>query len=137
SRYVLCVGELESRKGIDTLLGAAGLLPERMKTDLVVAIAGRLSERPDLHGQPIPAPPPGVRMEVLGHVSDAHLRSLYAGAAAFIFPSRYEGFGLPVLEAMACGAPVIASDAASIPEAGGDAAAYFPVGNASALASVM
>ena len=76
-------------------------------------------------------------MEVLGHVSDAHLRSLYAGAAAFIFPSRYEGFGLPVLEAMACGAPVIASDAASIPEAGGDAAAYFPVGNASALASVM
>jgi alpha-1,3-rhamnosyl/mannosyltransferase len=78
-----------------------------------------------------------VRLELLGHVSDERLRSLYAGAAAFVFPSRYEGVGLPVLEAMACGAPVIASDAASIPEAGGDAAAYFPVGDSAALAAAM
>ena len=137
SRYVLFVGELESRKGIDTLLEAAGRLPESLRTDMVVAIAGHLSERPDLHGHPVPPPPPGVRLEILGHVSDARLRSLYAGAAAFIFPSRYEGFGLPVLEAMACGAPVIASDAASIPEAGGEAALYFPVGDARALSAVM
>jgi glycosyltransferase involved in cell wall biosynthesis len=133
SRYVLFVGELESRKGIDTLLDAAAMLPERLRVDTVVAIAGRLSERPDLHGRPVPPPPPTVRVELLGHVSDERLRSLYAGAAAFIFPSRYEGFGLPVLEAMACGTPVIASDAASIPEAGGDAALYFPVGDAPAL----
>jgi glycosyltransferase involved in cell wall biosynthesis len=137
SRYVLFVGELESRKGIDTLLEAAALLPDDIRNDTVVAIAGRLSERPDLHGRPVPPPPPGVRIELLGHVSDERLRSLYAGAAAFVFPSRYEGFGLPVLEAMACGAPVIASDAASIPEAGGDAAAYFPVGNAAELSAMM
>lgn len=137
SRYVLFVGELESRKGIDTLLEAVSRLPEAMRDDLVVAIAGRLSERPDLHGQPVPPHPDGVRIELLGHVSDERLRSLYTGAAAFIFPSRYEGFGLPVLEAMACGTPVIASDAASIPEAGGDAAAYFPVGDAAALAHTM
>jgi len=137
SRYVLFVGELESRKGIDTLLEAAGQLPEPLRSDTVIAIAGHLSERPDLHGHPIPQPPPGVRLEILGHVSDARLRSLYTGAAAFIFPSRYEGFGLPVLEAMACGAPVIASDAASIPEAGGEAALYFPVGDARALAAVI
>lgn len=137
SRYVLFVGELESRKGIDTLLEAAGRLPEPLRSDTVIAIAGHLSERPDLHGHPIPQPPPGVRLEILGHVSDARLRSLYAGAAAFVFPSRYEGFGLPVLEAMACGAPVIASDAASIPEAGGEAALYFPVGDAPALAAAI
>jgi len=137
SRYILFVGELESRKGIDTLLDAASRLPETLRSSTVVAIAGHLSERPDLHGQPVPPPPPGVRVELLGHVSDARLRSLYAGAAAFVFPSRYEGFGLPVLEAMACGAPVIASDAASIPEAGGDAAMYFPVGDAGALAVAM
>jgi glycosyltransferase involved in cell wall biosynthesis len=137
SRYVLFVGELESRKGIDTLLAAAAMLPEALRVDLVVAIAGRLSERPDLHGEPIPPHPDGLRIELLGHVSDERLRSLYAGAAAFIFPSRYEGFGLPVLEAMACGAPVIASDAASIPEAGGEAALYFPVGDAAALAQAM
>lgn len=137
SRYVFFVGELESRKGIDTLLEATSLLPQSLRENTVVAIAGRLSERPELHGVPIPTPPTGVRIELLGHVSDERLHSLYAGAAAFIFPSRYEGFGLPVLEAMACGAPVIASDAASIPEAGGDAALYYPVGNAAALADQM
>jgi len=137
ARYALFVGELESRKGLDTLMEATGMLPDELRRDTVVAIAGRISERPDLHGPPIPLAPPGVRVELLGHVSDERLHSLYAGAAAFIFPSRYEGFGLPVLEAMACGAPVIASDAASIPEAGGDAAYYFPVGRPEALAAAM
>ena len=61
------------------------------------------------------------------------MASLYAGAGAFVFPSRYEGFGLPVLEAMRYGAPVVASDAAAIPEAAGDAALYFPSGDAAAL----
>ncbi len=136
-RYVLFVGEVESRKGIDTLFEAAGRLPPALRDSTLIAIAGKLSQRPDLHGKPIPQPPPGVRFETLGHVSDERLLSLYAGAAAFVFPSRYEGFGLPVLEAMACGAPVIASDAASIPEAGGDAALYVPVGDAAALAAAM
>jgi glycosyltransferase involved in cell wall biosynthesis len=137
SRYVLFVGELESRKGIDTLLEAFGMLPDAIVRDTVVAIAGRLSGRPDLHGRPVPPAPPNVRLELLGHVSDERLLALYSGAAAFIFPSRYEGFGLPVLEAMGCGAPVIASDAASIPEAGGDAALYFPAGDAAALAAAI
>jgi glycosyltransferase involved in cell wall biosynthesis len=74
-----------------------------------------------------------VRLE--GEVSDARLAALYRGAAAFVFPSLYEGFGLPVLEAMAYGTPVIASDAASVPEAGGNAALYFPAADAHALAA--
>jgi glycosyltransferase involved in cell wall biosynthesis len=137
ARYVLFVGEIESRKGIDTLFEAAGRLPDALQRETVIAIAGRVSARPDLHGRPFPPPPKSVRVELLGHVSDERLLSLYAGAAAFVFPSRYEGFGLPVLEAMACGAPVVASDAASIPEAGGEAALYFPVGDAEALAAAM
>lgn len=137
ARYVLFVGVLEKRKGIDTLFAAARLLPERLRRETVLALTGRMSGRPDLHGTPLADAPSDVRVELLGHVSDERLRSLYAGAAAFVFPSRYEGFGLPVLEAMAVGAPVIASDAASIPEAGGDAALYFPVDDPAALARAM
>ena len=61
----------------------------------------------------------------LGYVTDAQLRALYSQAVGFIFPSIYEGFGLPPLEAMACGCPVICSNKASLPEVCGDAALYF------------
>jgi glycosyltransferase involved in cell wall biosynthesis len=61
----------------------------------------------------------------LGHVSDDDLQRLYAGAAGFVFASRYEGFGLPPLEAMACGVPTLVSDRASLPEVTGNAAWTF------------
>src|SRR5206468_2157664 len=60
-----------------------------------------------------------------GEVSDAELQSLYAGASALCMPSRYEGFGLPLLEAMALGCPVLCSTAGSLPEVAGDAALFF------------
>lgn len=65
------------------------------------------------------------RVRFTGGLSDADLTRLYQTCELFIFPSRYEGFGLPVLEAMACGAPVLCSSATSLPEVGGDAVAYF------------
>jgi alpha-1,3-rhamnosyl/mannosyltransferase len=60
-------------------------------------------------------------VRVLGYVPDEHLPAMYSGATAFVYPSLYEGFGLPPLEAMACGTPVIASNRASLPEVVGDA----------------
>ena len=69
-----------------------------------------------------------------GFVSDDDLWTLYRQAELFVFPSRYEGFGLPVIEAMRAGAPVVCTDAASLPEVGGDAAAYVAADDADALA---
>lgn len=129
-RYVLFVGEVEPRKDVGTLLDAVSRLPGslRRKTALVIAGRSRALRFPG---------PASLRIERTGEVSDRRLASLYAGAAAFVFPSRYEGFGLPVLEAMRYGAPVIASSAAAIPEAGGDAAMYFAPGDAGALARAL
>ena len=126
-RYVLFVGEAEARKDLPTLVRAMGGLPERLRSTTGLVVAGRRAASMTI--------PPGLRIDFAGEVDDARLASLYAGAAAFAFPSVYEGFGLPVLEAMALGVPVVASDAASVPEAGGDAALYFPAGDAAALGS--
>jgi glycosyltransferase involved in cell wall biosynthesis len=127
-RYVLFVGEAEERKDVATLMRAMALLPETLRRSTALVIAGRRG---------IENVETKVRIEVTGEVSDERLASLYAGAAAFAFPSRYEGFGLPVLEAMLYGAPVVASDAGSIPETGGDAALYFRAGDSQALASAL
>lgn len=127
-RYVLFVGELEERKGLETMLAAVASLDQEVQSDCAIVIAG------NPRGARLPETAGLARVVALGHVSDERLSALYAGAAAFVYPSRYEGFGLPVLEAMAHGAPVIASDAAGIPEAGGSAALYFPPGDAARLA---
>ena len=111
--YFLYVGTLEPRKNIPLLLGAWREVRRRHPVDLV--IAGRT--RADF---PPLSPEPGLRL--LGEVPDSALPPLYSGALAFVYPSAYEGFGLPVLEAMQCGACVIASRA--VAEAGGDAAVY-------------
>jgi hypothetical protein len=73
----------------------------------------------------------------LGYVAEQELVSLYAGAELFVYPSRFEGFGLPVVEAMACGTPVVASDVPALREVGGDAALFVPPGQPAALAAAM
>jgi len=145
ARYVLFVGEAEERKDVQTLQRALSQLPEALRTTTGLVMVGkpgtgqrrvgRLSDDGKLVLRF--EPHAGVGTIVTGEISDRLLRALYAGAVAFAFPSHYEGFGLPVLEAMAHGVPVIASDAASVPEAGGDAALYFPVGDSQALAAAL
>jgi len=111
--YFLFVGTLEPRKNIERLIDAWHEVRRAHPIDLV--LVGR--RREDFA---LPDPETGLR--VAGELPDAALPALYSGALAFVYPSAYEGFGLPVLEAMQCGACVIASRA--VAEAGGDAAVY-------------
>ena len=125
--YVLYVGTAERRKGFDTLLAAMTRVA-RSRPDLALVVTTRLA------GWHLPA---GVRIVELGFVNDELLAALYRECTLLAFPSRYEGFGLPVLEAMSYGAPVVASNASSVPEAGGDAACYVAPDDDAALASAI
>jgi glycosyltransferase involved in cell wall biosynthesis len=125
--YFLFVGTLEPRKNLPMLLEAWRELRRTHAVDLM--IAGR--KRGDFADSATLSGEPSIRW--LGEVPDAVLPELYSGALAFVYPSLYEGFGLPVLEAMQCGACVIASRA--VEEAAGDAAIY--AGDAGELARAM
>ncbi|MEO8594662.1 MAG: glycosyltransferase family 1 protein [Candidatus Solibacter sp.] len=122
--YFLFVGTLEPRKNLETLLEAWREVRRRHPIDLVLA-GRRRADGPQIAAEP------GLR--IAGEVEDAELPGLYSGALAFVYPSLYEGFGLPVLEAMQCGAPVVASRA--VQEAAGSAALYAD--GAVELATVM
>lgn len=116
-RYVLAVGTPSSAKNLAVLGEAMARLRD---TGLQLALAGNLE--PSVFRKPRSELPPVTR--ALGYVSDAELKALYEQALCLAFPSRYEGFGLPPLEAMRCGCPVVASEAASLPEVCGDAALF-------------
>ncbi|HUA08227.1 MAG TPA: glycosyltransferase family 1 protein [Candidatus Acidoferrales bacterium] len=126
--YVLFVGTAEQRKGIATLVRAMERV-QRFDPALRLVIAG--SRGDGLNGSE------RIAMRALGFVDDAALDALYRGASLFAFPSRYEGFGLPVLEAMSYGVPVITTNVTAIPEAGGDAALYVPLDDDVALAEAI
>ncbi|HEX6924112.1 MAG TPA: glycosyltransferase family 1 protein [Longimicrobiaceae bacterium] len=117
-------GEREVRSAGDLVRGDGGVDNGPGRGDVQLALVGRSSRKEvDL---PALAAELGVadRTRFLGFVTDEELAALYAGAEAFVFPSLYEGFGIPPLEAMACGCPVIVAERASLPEVCGDAALY-------------
>ena len=116
--YVLYIGTIDRRKDYRTLLGALRHLDPRVH--LVVAgtlIAGRTDFVETVAGLGLDQ-----RVMLPGYVPDRDLPALYRGAAVFVYPSLYEGFGLPVLEAMACGAPVVTYRTTALPEVAGDGA---------------
>lgn len=111
--YLLSVATLEPRKNLPSLVAAFALL-RRRRPELTLALVG-------LEGwEERPLAAEGVRL--LGFVSDDELARLYRGAAAFAYPSRFEGFGMPIVEALASGVPTVVSSHASLDEASGDAA---------------
>jgi glycosyltransferase involved in cell wall biosynthesis len=134
-RFILYVGTLEPRKGIDTLIDAIAALPA--KTSLPLVLAGKKGWYWDRIQSRLQANNMQHRVHLLGYVSDEDLPTLYSAASVFAFPSRYEGFGLPVLEAMACGTPVITTNVSSLPEVVGDAAIQVPPDQPDALAHAL
>jgi glycosyltransferase involved in cell wall biosynthesis len=120
ARYVLCLGTLEPRKNLATALAAfaAAGLP-----GITLVHAGPPGWRLDeAIGRDAAVRARSADVRFIGAVDDADLPALYSGAEAFLFPSLYEGFGFPVLEAMACGVPVLCSSTSSLPEVAGEAA---------------
>jgi glycosyltransferase involved in cell wall biosynthesis len=117
-RYVLAVATREPRKNLPALLTAFERLVRRVEDCELVLVGGRGWRSAELERTLAAV---GERVRVCGFVTEDELVSLYCGAACFAFPSFGEGFGLPVLEAMACGTPVVTSDTTSLPEVAGDA----------------
>ena len=125
-RFVLYGWGFDSRKNVLRLIDAYGALPISLRRTYPLVLAGR----PQMVAHPL-YPDPGSRIESLG-LADAVLRigevreedkpALYSAATLFVFPSLYEGFGIPLLEAFACGTPVLSSDASSLPEVAAGAA---------------
>jgi glycosyltransferase involved in cell wall biosynthesis len=118
--FVLAAGTLEPRKNLERLIGAWAALPPEVRAGRTLALVGPPGW--ELDGILGAAQTRAGEVTLTGFVSDADLAALYAGCAAFAYPSLYEGFGLPVLEAMSAGAPVITSSESSLPEVAGDAA---------------
>ncbi len=132
--YVLSVGTLQPRKNYVRLIEAFGRTRRRLRGDLQLLIAGSrgwlcedVFSEADRHEH----------VRLLGFVEDEHLPDLYRGAALFALPSLYEGFGLPALEAMACGTPVVCSNTSSLPEVTGDAALLVDPWDVEALGVAM
>lgn len=127
-RYLLSVGTLHPRKNYGRLASAVAEL-NRSGLDFTLAIAGKRGWMSDQVEREIAEAGAGDRVRMLGYVEDGDLPALYSGAAVYCQPSLYEGFGMPLLEAMACGVPVLAANGSALPEVGGDAALYHdPLG---------
>jgi glycosyltransferase involved in cell wall biosynthesis len=133
SRYAIYVGAIQPRKNIETLIEAYRLIKEDFP-DLKLAIAGDLGWL----FEPVLRKIKSVEGVIyLGKFKTKDLPALLRGAEAFVLPSLYEGFGLPILEAMACGAPVIAADNSSLGEVSGDAGILYKPNEPGTLADVL
>ena len=119
--YILAVGTLEPRKNLSTVLAAYTRLPQAFRQRYPLVVAGMNGWRMEVLSSSLQAMIARGEVRLTGYVPQSHLPALYTGARAFVYPSLYEGFGLPPLEAMACGTPVIVSKRTSLPEVVGDA----------------
>ena len=131
--YWLYLGGFDPRKGVDVLVEAMAIAFRDARRAPALVLAGAVNELATRLARS--AGERGVRVALPGYVPDQDLAALLGGAALFIYPSRYEGFGIPPLLAMAAGTPALVSDIPALREVVGDAAILFPSGNPGALAS--
>ncbi len=134
-RYVLSLSSIEPRKNLAGLLKAWEAIHARLPEDIWLVLAGPKASDSVYSKQDLPLNLP--RVMYTGYVPEQHLAGLYTGASLFVFPSFAEGFGLPLLEAMACGRRTISSSTSSMPEVGGDAALYIDPADRAGLARAM
>jgi glycosyltransferase involved in cell wall biosynthesis len=130
--YVLFVGTLQPRKNLNRLLETWDRVKHKFRTTwlIIVGIPGRVFK-------PVNLPRSLERVRFLGNVDDNTLAGLYACASLFVLPSKEEGFGLPALEAMACGAPVLVSDGGALPEIVGEAGLVFRLSDPNELPEML
>lgn len=122
--YVLYTGTIEPRKNLAALLDAYGRLPAEARKNMPLVMAGHRGWQNEAIMERIDRGTREGWVKYLGFVPEDHLPLLFSGARLFVFPSLYEGFGLPVLEALASGVPVVTSTSSTLPEVGGDAALF-------------
>ena len=119
-RFVLALGSIEPRKNLQRLIEAWERIAEELSEDIWLVVAGARGTRKIFDDEKLHSP--SCRVHFTGRVPDELLPALYSGATATAYVSMYEGFGLPALEAMACGSPVLTSDTTALPEVAGNAA---------------
>jgi glycosyltransferase involved in cell wall biosynthesis len=133
-RFVMATGTLEPRKNLPRLIRAHATLPDELRRDHTLLITGpRGWEEQEI----LNAVAGADNVRLAGYVPDEDLAALYAACTVFCYPSLYEGFGLPVLEAMAAGAPVVTSKVSSLPEVGGDAVVYVDPEDEAAIGTAL
>lgn len=137
SRFVLCVGTLEPRKNQIALVKAFEIVKQRHGFPHSLVIVGDMAKGGETVSQAIKRSPYAADIQLRPYTAEESLLYFYNCANLFVFPSLYEGFGLPLLEAMACGVPVIAGRVASVPEVVGDAAMLVEPTNVEELADAM
>ena len=120
--YILCVSTIEPRKRIDALIEAYAQLPDSLRTSYPLVLVGGKGWRSEHLHKLIEKGQRAGWLHYLGFVPETDLPALYAGAKLFVYPSIYEGFGLPIIEAMASGVPVITSNRSCLPEVAAGAA---------------
>jgi glycosyltransferase involved in cell wall biosynthesis len=135
--YILYVGTLQRRKNLVRLVEAYAHLLEQHDIPHKLVLAGSKGWGYEEVYAAVERSGVADRIKLLGYVPDEDLPGLYSGADLFIYPSLYEGFGLPVLEAMACGTPVAVSSTSSLPEVAGDAGCYFDPYNVAEIAQAI
>jgi glycosyltransferase involved in cell wall biosynthesis len=136
-RYILFVGNIEPRKNLEGLIRAFSILKHRYPEPVKLVIAGQKGWK---YG-PVYRAAHELQLDndiiFTGYISAEHLPAVYSMADIFVYPSLYEGFGLPLLEAMACEVPVIISNAGALPEIANEAALQLPANNIAVLAESM